>query len=152
MKAGHGELDGYRAALPAMRPSPSLQPSQHPLPCCLLRFYALIPTPFYPPPNLRKYPLRRTQARRAAPPLPPPSPWEKPHGPLPSPAPLLNRLAAAPPSLSPASIVPLAAAPTAPAVSWLSEYLPPACKAGKTLLLNASKLSSMAVLCLLSFE
>ena len=54
--------------------------------------------------------------------------------PLPRPEYLLNRLAADPPPLSPASIAPLAAAPTAPAISWLSEYLPPACKAGKTLL------------------
>jgi hypothetical protein len=85
------------------------------------------------------------------PPLPPPSPWEKPHGPIPRPAPLLNRLAAEPPSLSPTSIAPLAAAPTAPAISWLSEPLPPACKAGKTFLLDAFKLSSMAVLYLLGF-
>jgi len=83
-------------------------------------------------------------------PLPPPSPWEKPHGPIPRPAPLLNRLATDPLSFSPASIAPLAAAPTAPAISWLSELLPPACKAGKTLLLDASKLSSMAVPYLLS--
>jgi len=85
------------------------------------------------------------------PPLPPPSPYEKPHGPLPRPCslprpdPLLNRLAAEPPSLSPTSIAPLAAAPAAPAISWLSEHLPPACKAGKTPLLDAFKLSSMAV-------
>jgi len=65
--------------------------------------------------------------------------------------PLLNRLAAEPPSLSPTSIAPLAAAPTAPAISWLSEPLLPACKAGKTLLLDASKLSSMAMSYLLSF-
>jgi len=90
-------------------------------------------------------------------PLPPPSPWEKPHGPMPRPCslprpdPLLNRLVAEPPSLSPTSIAPLAAAPTAPAISWLSETLPPACKAGKTLLLDAFKLSSMAVSYLLSF-
>ena len=64
---------------------------------------------------------------------------------------MLNRLAAEPPSLSPASIAPLAAAPTAPAISWLSEHLPPACKAGKTPLLDAFKLSAMAVLYLLSF-
>jgi hypothetical protein len=53
-----------------------------------------------------------------------------------------------PPSLSPASIAPLAAAPTAPAISWLSEHLPLACKA---LLLDAFKLSSMAVPYLISF-
>ena len=53
-----------------------------------------------------------------------------------------------PPSLSPASIAPLAAAPTAPAISWLSESLPLACKA---LLLDAFKLSSMAVPYLISF-
>jgi len=87
----------------------------------------------------------------AATPLPPPSPWEKPHGPLPRPTPLLNRLATDPPPLSPASTVPLAVTSTAPAISWLSEPLPPACKAGKTLLLDASKLSSMAVPYLLSF-
>jgi len=89
------------------------------------------------------------------PPLPPPSPCQKPHGPIPRPCPLprseylLNRLTADPSPLSPASIAPLAAAPTAPAISWLSEYLPPACKAGKTPLLDGFKLSSMAVLCLL---
>jgi hypothetical protein len=27
-------------------------------------FYALIPTPFYPPPNLLKYPLCRIELRR----------------------------------------------------------------------------------------
>jgi len=77
----------------------------------------------------------------AATPLPPPSPCEKPHGPISRPEHLLNRLAADPPPLSPASTVPLAVTSTAPAIS----YLPPACKAGKTLLLDASKLSSMAV-------
>jgi hypothetical protein len=56
-----------------------------------------------------------------------------------------------PPPLSPASIAPLAAASTVPVISWLSEPLSPACKAGKTLLLDASKLSSMAVLYLPSF-
>jgi hypothetical protein len=71
--------------------------------------------------------------------------------PLPRPDPLLNRLAAAPPPLSPASIAPLAVTSPAPAISWLSEPLPPACKAGRTLLLDASKLSSMAVLYLLGF-
>jgi hypothetical protein len=59
--------------------------------------------------------------------------------------------ALSPLSLSPASIAPLAAAPTAPAISWLSEHLTPTCKAGKTLLRDASKLSSMAVPYLLSF-
>ena len=49
--------------------------------------------------------------------------------------------------LSPASIAPRVSTSTAPAIS----YLPPACKAGKTLLLDASKLSSMAVPYLLSF-
>jgi hypothetical protein len=71
--------------------------------------------------------------------------------PLPRPEHPLSRLAADPPPLSPASIAPLAAAPTAPAISWLSEPLPPACKAGKTLLPGALKLSSMAVPYLLSF-
>jgi len=85
MKARHRKLDGYRAALPAMRPSPRLPTLAAPLHCRLLRFYALIPSPFYPPPNLRKYLLCRIQERRAAPPLPPPSPWEKPHGPIPRP-------------------------------------------------------------------
>jgi hypothetical protein len=55
-----------------------------------------------------------------------------------------------PPALSPASNAPLAAAPAAPAISWLSEHLPPACRAGKTLLLDAFKLSSRAVPYLLS--
>ena len=76
---------------------------------------------------------------------------EKPHGLIPRPEHLLNRLAADPPPLSPASTVPLAVTSTAPAISWLSEPLPPACKAGQTLLLDASKLSSMAVPYLLSF-
>jgi hypothetical protein len=86
------------------------------------------------------------------PPLPPPYPCKKPHGPIPRPCPLprpdplLNRLAAETPSLSPTSIAPLAVTSTAPAISWLSEHLPPACKAGKTLLLDASKPFSMAVL------
>ena len=44
-----------------------LQSSQHLLHRRLLRFYALIPTPFYPPPNLLPYPLCRTQEIRAAP-------------------------------------------------------------------------------------
>jgi len=56
-----------------------------------------------------------------------------------------------PPALSPASIAPLAAAHTAPAIYWLSEHPPPACRAGKTLLLDAFKLSSRAVPYLLSF-
>ena len=60
-----------------------LQSSQHLLRRRLLRFYALIPTPFYPPPNFLPYPLCRTQENRAAPPLPPPSPCKKPHGPIP---------------------------------------------------------------------
>jgi len=151
MKAGHSKLDGCSATLPAMRPFPRLlTASWHRLHCRLLRFYALIPSPFYPPPNLRKYLLCRVQERRPAPPLPPPSPCKKPHGPILRPDPLLSRLAAEPPPLSPASIAPLAAAPTAPAISWLSEPLPPACKAGKTLLLDTFKLSSMAVLYLLS--
>ena len=60
--------------------------------------------------------------------------------------------ALSPLSLSSASIAPLAAAPTAPAISWLSEPLTPTCKAGKTLLLNASKLSTMAVPYLLGFR
>jgi len=71
--------------------------------------------------------------------------------PLPRPEHPLNRLAADPPPLSPASIAPLAAAPTASAISWLSEPLPSACKAGKTLPLDALKLSSMAVPYLLGF-
>jgi hypothetical protein len=95
MKAGHSKLDGYGATLPAMSPSPRLPTVVSTPPPRLLRFYALIPSPFYPPPNRRKYLLRRIQERRAAPPLPPPSPWEKLKGPLPRPDPLLNRLAAA---------------------------------------------------------
>ena len=83
-------------------------------------------------------------------PLLPPSPWEKPHGPIPRPEHLLSRLAADPPPLSPASTVPLAVTSTVPAISWLSKHLPPACKAGKTLLLDAFKLSSIAVPYLLS--
>jgi hypothetical protein len=64
----------------------------------LLRFYALIPTSLYPPPNLLQYPLRRTQANRAADrsasarPPPPPSPCERPHGPIPRPCPLPEHL------------------------------------------------------------
>jgi hypothetical protein len=56
-----------------------------------------------------------------------------------------------PPAPSLASIAPLVSTSTAPAISWLSEHLLPACKAGKTLPLDASKLSSMAVPYLLSF-
>jgi hypothetical protein len=41
--------------------------------------------------------------------------------------------------------------PPAPAISWLSKPLSPARKAGKTLLVDAFKLSSMAVSYLLSF-
>ena len=76
MKAGHSKLGGYNATLPAMRPFPQ-PPTLAAPPCCLLRFYALIPSPFYPPPNRCKYPLRRIQESRAvdipaaAPPLPP---------------------------------------------------------------------------------
>jgi len=66
--------------------------------------------------------------------------------PLPHPDPRLNRLAADPLSLSPTSIAPLAVKSPAPAISRLSNHLPPACRAGKTLLLDAFKLSSMAVL------
>jgi hypothetical protein len=57
-----------------------------------------------------------------------------------------------PPPLSPASIAPLAVTSPAPALSWLSEHLPPACRAGKTLLLDAFKLFSMAVSYLHSFR
>jgi len=110
-----------------------------------------MPTSFYPPPNLRKYLLRRTQESRAAPPLPPPSPGEKPHGPIPRPDPLLSRLGADPPPLSSASTAPLAVTSPAPAISWLFKHLLPTCKAGKTLMLNASKLSLIAVPYLLSF-
>jgi len=39
-----------------------------------------------------------------------------------------------PPPLSPASIAPLAVTSPAPVISWLSEHLLPACKAGETLL------------------
>jgi len=150
MKAGHSKLDGCSATLPAMRPSP--QPPTLAAPPSTATFFA----------SMRSYRRPSTHRRTAAntcsaglrsvgrPPLPPPSSWEKLHGPLPRPAPLLNRLAADLPPLSPASIAPLAAAPTAPAISWLSEYLPPACKADKTLPLDAFKLSSMAVLYLLS--
>jgi len=56
-----------------------------------------------------------------------------------------------PPSPSLASTAPLVSTSTTPALFWLSEYPLSACRAGKTLLLDASKLSSMAVLCLLSF-
>jgi hypothetical protein len=151
MKAGHSSLTDIVPPYQRQDLPLGFQPSWHLFHRRLLRFYALIPTPFYPPPNLLKYPFRRTQESRAASPLPPPSPGEKPHGPIPRPEHLLNRLGADPPPLSPASTAPLAAAPTAPAISWLSEHLPPACKAGKTLLLDASKLSSMAVPYLLSF-
>ena len=101
----------------------------------------------------------RVDIPAAAPSLPPASlvksrkvPYHALHScPLPRPEHLLNRLAVDLSTLSSASIAPLAAAPTAPVISWLSEYLSPAYKAGKTLLLDAFKLSSMAVPCLLSF-
>ncbi len=56
-----------------------------------------------------------------------------------------------PPALSLASIAPLVSTSTGPAISWLSEHLSPACKAGKTLLQDAFKLSSIAVPYLFSF-
>jgi len=56
-----------------------------------------------------------------------------------------------PPALSLASIAPLVSTSTAPTLSWLSEHLSPACKAGKTPRLDTSTLSSMVVPHLLSF-
>jgi hypothetical protein len=82
--------------------------------------------------SLRPSTHRRTSANtRSAglrsvgrPPLPPPSPWEKPHGPLPRPAPLLNRLAAEPPPLSPTPIAPVAVtSPGLPSLGYPSLYL-----------------------------
>jgi len=58
------------------------------------------------------------------PPFPPPSPYEKPHGPIPRPEYLLNRLAAEPPSLSPTSIAPLAVtSQRLPSLGYPSIYL-----------------------------
>ncbi len=71
--------------------------------------------------------------------------------PLPPPDPLPNRLAADPPPLSPPSLAPLAVTSPVPAIPWLSKHLPSAYRAGKTLLLDGFKLSSMAVLYLPSF-
>jgi hypothetical protein len=50
------------------------QPSWHLFHRRLLRFYALIPTPLHPPPNLLKYPLRRIELRRVGRLIYPPQP------------------------------------------------------------------------------
>jgi hypothetical protein len=47
-----------------MRPSPQPPTLAAPLHRRLPRFYALIPSPFYPPPNLRKYRLCRIKLSR----------------------------------------------------------------------------------------
>jgi len=141
MKAGHSKLDGYRATLPAMRPSPQPPTLAAPLHRRLLRFYTLIPSPFYPPPNLRKYPLRRTRERRAvdipaaAAPLPPLNRHMR-HSHY-----LLHSLQPLPSSQHPQRL---------PSLGYPSLY-PPLVKLVKTILLDAFKLSSMAVLYLLSF-
>jgi hypothetical protein len=149
VKAGHSKLDGCSATLPARRPSPGLPTVAAPTPpptfFASMRSYRRPSTHRRTSANTRSVGLRRV----GRPPLPPPSPCEKPHGPIPRPAPLLNRLAAELPSLSPTSIAPLVSTSTPPAISWLSEPLPPACKAGKTLLLDAFKLFSVALLYLL---
>jgi hypothetical protein len=131
MKAGHSKLDGYRRHPTSDETFPRLPTVAHPLHRRLLRFYALIPSPFYPPPNRRKYLLRRTQERRA-----PPLSHRLPLGKsrmvpyharpctLPRPEHLLNRLAAEPPPLSPASIAPLAQHPQRlPSLGYPSLYL-----------------------------
>jgi hypothetical protein len=159
MKAGHSKLDGYGATLPAMRPFPRLPTVMAPLPpppSSLLCAHTYVPPPTAEPPQIPA-PQDCAQANRAAdipaaaPSLPSPSPCEKLHGPIPRPCTPAESACGCPPSLSPASIAPLVSTSTTPAISWLSEHLPPACKAGKTLLLDASKLSSMAVPYLLSF-
>jgi hypothetical protein len=160
MKAGHSKLDGYGATLPARKLSPRLPTVVAPLPpppawLLCAHTYVLLPTaepPQIPASQDGAQESRAVDIPAAAPPLPSPSPCEKLHGLIPRPDPLLNRLAADPPPLSPAYTAPLVSTSTAPAISWLSEPLPPACKVGKTLLLDGFKLSSMAVLCLLGFE
>jgi hypothetical protein len=115
-----------------MRPSPQPPTLAAPLHRRLPRFYALIPTPLYLPPNLHKYLLCRIKLRRVGrldiPATAPLShrlrlgksrmaPYHAlPPCPFPRPEYLLNRLNGCPPPLSPASIAPLAAAPTAPAI------------------------------------
>jgi len=132
------------------------QPSWHLFHRRLLRFYDLTPTPFYLAPPL---PSETALSILLLPPFAF-APASLPLAPLPNlclptssipPASyhFTHRYAHAlrPPPLSPALTAPLAITSTAPAIS----SLPPACKAGKTLLLDASKLSAMAVLYLLSF-
>ena len=161
MKSGHSKLDGYRATLPATSdetfPSVSSRHGPSSTAACLASMLSY----------LRPSTHRRTSAntrsagfrRIERPHLPHHLPLVKSRMapchtlstcPLPCSEHLLNQLAAAPPPLSPASIAPIALKSPAPAISWLSKHLPPACKAGKTLLLDASKPFSMAVLYLLS--
>ena len=132
MKARHGKLDGYRATLPAMRPFSRLPTVLAPLPpppSSLLcsHTYALLPTA--EPPQIPA-PQDGAQANRAADrsastrPPPPPSPCEKPHGLIPRPAPLLNRLAAAPHLFHPFPSLPLPQHPQRlPSLGYPSIYL-----------------------------
>ncbi len=117
------------------------------------RHTQFLPTPRHRLPYRPKPPL---QYRLRHPPLPRPYFW--PHSLICASMPsasyhFTHRYAHAlllPPPSS-ASTATLVSTSMAPAISWLSEPLPPTCKAGKTLLLDASKLSSMAVPYLLSF-
>ena len=155
MKAGHSKLDGYSATLPAMRPSARLPAVVAPLPppfssrLCA-HTYALLPTAspivLSCPPDTASLTLRSCSCVHTSGPTPSSVPPYLLY--IPSLIPLHPPLP--PPPLSPASIAPLAVTSPVPAISWLSKPLPPACKAGKTLLLDAFKLSSMAVPYLLS--
>jgi hypothetical protein len=162
MKAGHSKLDGYRATLPATSdetlPSASNRRSTSSTAACLasMRSYIRPSTHRRESSNTRFAELGRVGRPQLSHRLPLVKSRMVPYHalhlyPLPRLDPLLNRLAADPPPLSPASIAPLAVTSPAPAISWLSKHLPPAYRAGETLLLDGFKLSSMAVPYLLSF-
>ena len=108
------------------------QPSWHLFHRRLLRLYALIPTPFYPPPNLLKYPLCRIALRRVGRLIYPPQPHlshrlrlvKSCMVPYHAPAPLLNRLAAAPHLFHPLQSLPSSQHPQRlPSLGYPSIYL-----------------------------
>jgi hypothetical protein len=132
MRAGHSKLDGYSATLPAIETFPLA--SNRRSTASTAAFLASMRSCLRPSTHRRTSANTRSAGFRRV---------ERPllshrlllgksrmvsyHAPAPLPRPehLLNRLAADPPPLSPASIAPLAAAPTASAISWPSEPLIP---------------------------